>query len=89
MIAIGRLALLGILVCVVVPQPVRCEPIRIGAEAVVRENPRSRYSRYVNWRPSDGETVNLNPPRITWPYSPDWPDSWRSDGSSPPVRCSS
>ena len=68
MIAIGRSALLGILVCVVLPRPVLCEPIRIGAEAVVRENPRSRYSRYVNWRPADHETVDLNPPRISWPY---------------------
>ena len=79
MIAIGRSALLGILVCVVVPRPVRCDPIRIDAEAVVRENPRSQYSRYVNWRPADRETVDLNPPRISWPYWPDWPDNWSSE----------
>jgi hypothetical protein len=70
MIAIGRSALLGVLVGVVVPGSVRCEPIRIGSESLVRENPRSHYSRYVNWRPADGEPVDLNPPRISWPY---WP----------------
>jgi hypothetical protein len=79
MINIGRLALLGVLVGVLVPGSVRCEPIRIGSESRVRQNPRSQYSRYVNWRPADGETVNLNPPRISWPYSPDWPDKWSSE----------
>jgi hypothetical protein len=57
MIAIGRSALLGVLVGVVVPGSVRCEPIRIGSESLVRENPRSHYSRYVNWRPADGDTI--------------------------------
>lgn len=51
-------------------------PIRIGAEALVPENPRSAYSRYVNWRPGDGETVDLNPPRFSWPYRADWPQQW-------------
>ncbi|MFQ5811101.1 MAG: DUF4962 domain-containing protein, partial [Armatimonadota bacterium] len=50
--------------------------VRIGAEARVPENPRSHYSRYVNWRPYDGEVVHLNPPRMSWPYWPDWPNDW-------------
>ncbi|MBM4024364.1 MAG: DUF4962 domain-containing protein [Planctomycetes bacterium] len=53
------------------------QPVRIGAEARVPESPRSHYSRYVNWRPADGETVDLNPPRISWPYWPDWPGDVR------------
>ncbi|MHC4511398.1 MAG: DUF4962 domain-containing protein, partial [Planctomycetota bacterium] len=53
------------------------EPVHIGAEALVPESPRSHYSRYVNWRPADGETVRLNPPRMSWPYWPDWPNDFR------------
>ena len=53
------------------------KPVRIGPEAIVPENPRSHYSRYVNWRPADGETVHINPPRISWPYWPDWPSDFR------------
>jgi hypothetical protein len=79
MINIGHSALLGVLVGVLVPGSVRCESIRIDSESRVRQNPRSQYSRYVNWRPADGETVNLNPPRISWPYSPDWPNNWSSE----------
>ncbi len=52
-------------------------PVRIGPEAIVPESPRSHYSRYVNWRPADGETVRLNPPRLSWPYWPDWPNDFR------------
>jgi hypothetical protein len=51
-------------------------PVRIGIEAIIPLNPRSHYSRYVNWRPADGEIVNLNPPRISWPYWPNWPDDF-------------
>lgn len=52
------------------------EPVRIGTEAIVPDCPRSHYSRYVNWRPADGEMVALNPPRISWPYRPDWPNDF-------------
>ncbi len=52
------------------------QSVRIGSEALVPENPRSHYSRYVNWRPADSETVQLNPPRISWPYWPDWPNNF-------------
>jgi len=51
-------------------------PVRIGSEAIVPENPRSHYSRYVNWRPADDEIVGLNPPRISWPYWADWPNDF-------------
>ena len=79
MSTLQRAVLLAFVVSGIVPSAVRCEPIRIGAEAVVPENPRSRYSRYVNWRPADRETVDLNPPRISWPYWPDWPGNWNSE----------
>lgn len=55
------------------PDTFGIEPVRIGEEAVIPDNPRSHYSRYVNWRPADREVVRLNPPRMSWPYSPDWP----------------
>lgn len=79
MIASNRPALLVLVVSLVLPWPLHGEPIRIGADAVVPENARSRYNRYVNWRPADRETVDLNPPRISWPYWPDWPDNWSSE----------
>ncbi|MHC4192182.1 MAG: DUF4962 domain-containing protein [Planctomycetota bacterium] len=53
------------------------QSVHIGSEAIVPENPRSHYSRYVNWRPADGETVRLNPPRMSWPYWPDGPNNVR------------
>ena len=53
------------------------QSVHIGSEAIVPENPRSHYSRYVNWRPADGETVRLNPPRMSWPYWPDQPNNFR------------
>lgn len=52
------------------------EPVRLGEGARVPESPRSQYSRYVNWRPADGETVRLNPPRMSWPYRADFPEGW-------------
>ena len=51
-------------------------PVIIGAEARLPANPRSDYSRYVNWRPADTEVVHLNPPRMSWPYWPEWPNEW-------------
>ncbi len=54
-------------------QSLSAEPIRIGAESVVPINPRSAWCRYVNWRPADGETVALNPPRMSWPYNENFP----------------
>jgi hypothetical protein len=50
-------------------------PVRIGAAARVADNPRSHYSRYVNFRPADGEEVTLNPPRFSWMYDPSWPEN--------------
>ncbi|MBM4050389.1 MAG: DUF4962 domain-containing protein, partial [Planctomycetes bacterium] len=51
-------------------------PVRIGDGARVPDDSRSHYSRYVNWRPADGEIVALNPPRMSWPYWPGWPNDW-------------
>ncbi len=73
----ARSALVFVAVSLVVgPAPAQGVPVRIGAQAVVPENPRSVYCRYVNWRPAEGETVSLNPPRMSWPYRADWPDNW-------------
>ena len=44
---------------------------RIGEEALVPLHPRAVYSRWVNFRPGDGEVVHLNPPRFSWRYSPE------------------
>ena len=60
------------------PTAFAADQIKIGAEARVPDNPRSHYSRYVNWRPADSETVHLNPPRISWPYAPNGNLDWYS-----------
>ena len=70
--ATAAAALMGLILSV----SARAEPVHIGPEAIVPEQPRSRYNRFVNWRPADGEMVRLNPPRMSWPYIPDWPRSW-------------
>ncbi len=44
--------------------------VRIGAEALVADNPRSHLVRVVNNAPAGGETVTLNPPRFRWQYYP-------------------
>ena len=68
-----------VVIAIIVSQvPAGCAPVRIGAQSLVPDNPRSHYSRYVNWRPGDGETVTLNPPRMSWPYRADWPENWDS-----------
>jgi hypothetical protein len=43
----------------------------IDGKCRLPEDEVERYSRYVNFRPADGATVNLNPPRFSWPYLPD------------------
>ena len=42
----------------------------VGAEALVPDSSRAHYSRFVNVRPGQGETVGLNPPRFSWFYCP-------------------
>jgi len=65
-----------VFLCLLTASHARAEPVRIGAGAIVPENARSIYCRYLNWRPADGETVTLNPPRMSWPYRADWPENW-------------
>ncbi len=60
----------------IVLAPAGGEPIVIGAESVLPVNPRSEWCRYVNWRPADGEVVDLNPPRMSWPYNADFPEDF-------------
>ena len=74
-----------VLMCVLV----HGEQVRIGSEAVVPENARSHYSRYVNWRPADGELLGLNPPRMSWPYWPDWPNNWKDESHTFRLQISS
>lgn len=65
-----------VLQLLIVQGQVYARSVHIGTEAILPENPRSHYSRYVNWRPADGETVSLNPPRMSWPYWADWPNNF-------------
>ena len=37
----------------------------------IKADPRQQYSRYVRFRPGDGQVVKLNPPRFSWPYFPE------------------
>ncbi|MFO7948449.1 MAG: DUF4962 domain-containing protein, partial [Armatimonadota bacterium] len=44
----------------------------IDDSAKVRPDPRQEHARLVKFRPGDGQTVGLNPPRMSWPYTPDF-----------------
>ncbi|MFW6437535.1 MAG: DUF4962 domain-containing protein, partial [Armatimonadota bacterium] len=68
---------LAFLCCLVFcASPLLAQPVEIGEESVVPVNPRSLWSRYVNFRPADGETVTLNPPRMSWFYNADAPEDF-------------
>ena len=45
-------------------------PVRFGRESRVPPDPRQQHARSVRFRPGDGQTVRLNPPRFSWPYTP-------------------
>lgn len=40
--------------------------VQIGNEALIEDNLSAHFSRFVNLRPGNGETVHLNPPRFSW-----------------------
>ena len=45
------------------------------------------HNRFINWRPADGSTVTLNPPRFNWPYEPTiFPETISEDTRRLPVR---
>ncbi|MFW5867281.1 MAG: DUF4962 domain-containing protein, partial [Armatimonadota bacterium] len=46
-------------------------PIMLGPEAAVAEDARQVHPRFVGFRPADGQTVDLNPPRMSWPWYQD------------------
>ncbi|MFO7946523.1 MAG: DUF4962 domain-containing protein, partial [Armatimonadota bacterium] len=66
----------AVVLCLILIPAGVMEAHTIGEDAVVPVNPRSLYCRFVNWRPADGETVDLNPPRMSWPFRADWPEEW-------------
>ena len=74
-----RSSLLTLSVFLSACQPGYSEPVRIGFESRVEDNQRSHYNRYVNWRPANAETIHLNPPRMSWPYWPDFPNNWNDE----------
>ena len=43
----------------------------IDGRSSLPDDEREYYSRYVNFRPGNGQTVELNPPRFSWPYLAD------------------
>ncbi len=49
------------------------QPMRFGADALVRNDPRSYFSRSVNFSPASGQHCDLNPPRFRWQYNPTTP----------------
>ncbi|MBD3291379.1 MAG: DUF4962 domain-containing protein, partial [Armatimonadia bacterium] len=46
-------------------------PVVLGPETAIPKDPRQVHPRYVGFRPADGQTVDLNPPRMSWPWYPD------------------
>ena len=45
--------------------------VSIGASSRVPPDPRQEHARWVRFRPGDGQVVDLNPPRFSWPYLPE------------------
>ena len=45
-------------------------PVVLGPETSVPTDSRQIHPRYLGFRPADGQTVHLNPPRISWPWYP-------------------
>src|SRR5205823_34037 len=41
----------------------------VADEALIQLPPSANWNMVVNFRPGDGETVSLNPPRFSWTYS--------------------
>ncbi|MGI5820225.1 MAG: DUF4962 domain-containing protein [Armatimonadota bacterium] len=56
--------------------PLMAQTVQIGAESVLPVHQSSLWSRYVNFRPADGEVVDLNPPRLSWFYNANAPDDF-------------
>ncbi|MCD6365477.1 MAG: DUF4962 domain-containing protein, partial [Planctomycetes bacterium] len=48
------------------------DAVVIDDKCLLEDNPRSHFSRRVNNAPLNGETVNLNPPRFRWSYTPNY-----------------
>lgn len=46
-------------------------PAFIDSACKLPDNAREYYARFVKFRPPDGTTVHLNPPRFSWAYVPD------------------
>ncbi len=47
----------------------QCARVVIGEESAVPVDSRQEWARHVRFRPGDGQTVTLNPPRMSWPYA--------------------
>lgn len=52
------------------PPPPTGSTTVIGEEAKVELVDTQRFARWTQFRPTDGKTVELNPPRFSWPYDP-------------------
>ena len=51
------------------------------------DHEREFYSRYVIFRPGEGQVVEVNPPRFSWRYLPEVVPEltpWRGRGTLPP-----
>ena len=45
-------------------------PVVIDSTCKLSDDSREYFARFVKFRPTDGATVNLNPPRFSWSYAP-------------------
>jgi hypothetical protein len=59
-----------IVMCVAGAGQGQAAQVVIGEESAVPVDSRQEWARYVRFRPGDGQTVTLNPPRMSWPYAP-------------------
>ena len=64
-------AMVVIVMCVAATGQGQCAHVIIGCESSLPTDPRQQWARHVRFRPGDGQTVALNPPRMSWSYAPE------------------
>lgn len=58
------------------PDAERDGPGEIGVEAWIPPDPRQQLARHLRYRPADGQLVDLDPPRFSWPYESGVVEPW-------------
>ncbi len=61
-----------------IPDQERHEPGVVGVESWIPPDSRQRLARHLGFRPANGQVVELDPPRFSWPYESRIVQPWSS-----------